>query len=491
MGNTISFSELNGESVNQKPPVKRFTLSYFEADENRRFDLFHTQRSVSFVRVTLFLAITLYITFSWLDPLITNGVTAELMAIRLVSCLIFGTAVGLTFTKWGYRNFQFLMSSVVLIAGISLVGMILIAESAGGMGYYAGILLAIMYAHSLMRIRFIYSSLTTWFVILLYGAAVILLGSTPTEIFISNLFFLIAANIMGMFASYWLEYYMKAVYWKEKLLREKTDELQKEHQRKTDELADAREMQLKMLPYNLPGCDIYNFSFSMTAASEVGGDYYDYHLDDKQILTFGIGDATGHGLKAGIMVTAMKLIFAEHAGNENLVRFLKRASNSIGLMGFRKLYMAFAIGRLSGKDTLELAGAGMPPALIYRAETGTVEQIPLKGMPLGSSVSYPYHITRTTVEPGDIVMLMTDGLAETFNPDKKMFGYERIERILTEMHDETPDRIIERFHLESEQWLNGKPQTDDMTFFIFKRSPVLKKKKGSKPGKKLITPVEA
>jgi serine phosphatase RsbU (regulator of sigma subunit) len=143
------------------------------------------------------------------------------------------------------------------------------------------------------------------------------------------------------------------------------------------------------------------------------------------------------------------------------------------------------------KTTLELAGAGMPPALIYRAETGTVEHIPLKGMPLGSSVSYPYQITRTTVEPGDIVMLMTDGLAETFNPDKKMFGYERIERILTEMHDETPDRIIERLHRESDQWLNGMPQADDMTFFIFRRNPVPKLKNRSIPKKKLPAPVKA
>jgi hypothetical protein len=483
MGNTISLTEFNGESVPQKPPVRRFTLSYFEADENRLFDRFHTERSVSFVRITLFLAITLYITFSWLDPLITNGVTAELMAIRLASCLLFGAAIALTFTDWGLRNFQFLMSNLVLFGGMSLVGMILIAESAGGYGYYAGILLAIMYAHSLMRIRFIYATFTTWFVILLYAAAAVFFGSTPHEIFISNLFFLIAANIMGMFASYWLEYYMKAVYWKEKLLQEKTEELQNEHQRKTDELADAREMQLKMLPHKLPGCEIYNFSFSMKTASEVGGDYYDYHLDNMETLTFGIGDATGHGLKAGIMVTAMKLIFAEHAGNESLVRFLKRASNSIGLMGLRKLYMAFAIGRLSNDDELELAGAGMPPAIIYRAKTGIIERIPLKGMPLGSSVSYPYQTVRTTVEPGDIVMLMTDGLAETFNHDKEMFGYERIEQLIIEMRNETPDQMIERFHLESESWLNGSPQADDMTFFIFKRNPVpvrLPKKKNHK-----------
>lgn len=456
---------------NRRPPVGWLWLTFNSGEENVRFDTYHTHRSLPFVRSVLLLAIGLYFLFSWLDPLIVPAVRSELMYIRALSCLLFGTAVVLTYTKWGIRHFQFLMSQVVLWSGTALVGMVLIAETDSGHTYYAGMILAVMYAHTLLRLRFIYATLTTWFIILLYIISSGLLNYIPYEYYMNNIFFLLSANCMGMFASYWLEYYMKATYWKERLLQEKTEELQKEHQRKTDELNDAREMQLNMLPQQLPGCDKYRFSFSMRAASEVGGDYYDYHLDENGTLTFGIGDATGHGLKASVMVTAMKQIFAEHAGNDDLPQFLRRASHSLHLMGFKKLYMAFAVGRLYDDDRLELSGAGMPPALIYRAKNNTVEQLPLKGLPLGSPAPFPYQKTETYVNPGDIVLLMTDGLAECFNGERELYGYERIRRMLADMAGDNPEHIINRLYEESEQWLNGQPQNDDMTFFVFSRKP--------------------
>ncbi len=472
----MSFSIKHTEHKKKKPPVNRITLSFSSNKENKNFESYHTERSLSFVRISLILAIGLYISFAWLDPLITPDVATELMAIRIFSCLLFTAAIALSFVRWGIHNFQFLMSSLVLLAGIGLVRMVMIAESAGGYSYYAGIILAIMYAHTLLRIRFIYATITTWSVIFLYMAVNTLAGVIPFEIYISNIFFLFSANIMGMFASYWLEYYMKAVYWKEQLLKIKTGELQKEHQRKSDELDDARKMQLSMLPNQLPDCDQYMFSFSMKAASEVGGDYYDYHLDDDGNLTFGIGDATGHGLKAGIMVTAMKLLFSEKAGQSDLVEFLKKASHSIHLMKFNRLFMAFAIGRLYDNDRLELAGAGMPSALIYRFKYREIEEIPLKGMPLGTSVEFPYQKTVTKIDPGDIVLLMTDGLAESFNKEKEMFGYERIKDLLTTMADQTPKQIIQQFYKIGDQWSGSGSEHDDMTFFVFKRNLVKEKK---------------
>lgn len=256
----------------------------------------------------------------------------------------------------------------------------------------------------------------------------------------------------------------------ENQLKQRSEELQKEYKRKSAELASAREMQLNMLPQAFPYCPNYQFSFSMKAASEVGGDYYDYQMTDDEILTFGIGDATGHGLQAGVMVTAIKLLFSEHAAKTDIVEFLKRASNSISLMDFRKIYMAFAIGRLTDY-TLELAGAGMPPALIYRAETHTLEQIPLKGLPLGSRTSFPYKKVKTHINPNDVVILMTDGLPELFNKKGDMLGYERVSELIMEVVHKKPGEIIEHLHAASAAWLNGSSQDDDMTFFVFKRKP--------------------
>lgn len=254
----------------------------------------------------------------------------------------------------------------------------------------------------------------------------------------------------------------------ENRLRERTEELQKEYRRKSRELEDARLMQLNMLPNTFPDNPNYQFSFSMKTASEVGGDYYDYQMTDDQALTFGIGDATGHGLQASVMVTAIKLLFSEHAATTDITEFLTRASHSISLMDFRKIYMAFAIGRLT-EFTLELAGAGMPPALIYRAESNTLEKIELKGLPLGSRTSYPYQKIKTTIQPGDAVLLMTDGLPELFNHEGEMLGYDRVSEFFMEVIHKSPKEIIDHLQTTALRWLNGRSQDDDMTFFVFKR----------------------
>ncbi|MGD8426661.1 MAG: SpoIIE family protein phosphatase [Balneolaceae bacterium] len=254
----------------------------------------------------------------------------------------------------------------------------------------------------------------------------------------------------------------------ENKLRERTEELQKEYHRKSEELEDARLMQLNMLPQGLPLCPGYQFSFSMKTAFEVGGDYYDYQMTDDNVLTFGIGDATGHGLQASVMVTAIKLLFSEHAAESDIVEFLKRASYSISLMDFQKIYMAFAIGRLSGQ-TLELAGAGMPPALIYRAKSNSLEQVQLKGLPLGSKTFFPYTKIITQIEPNDVVILMTDGLPELFNDDGEMLGYERVSELVLRVAVRSPEEIINYLHEACSSWLNGSNQDDDMTLFVFKR----------------------
>lgn len=254
----------------------------------------------------------------------------------------------------------------------------------------------------------------------------------------------------------------------ENRLLERTQELHKEYRRKSKELEDARNIQLNMLPQAFPYCPNYRFSFSMKAASEVGGDYYDYQMADDGILTFGIGDATGHGLQASVMVTAIKLLFSEHAAKTDVVEFLKRASHSISLMDFRKIYMAFAIGKLTD-HTLELAGAGMPPAMIYRAKSHTLEKIQLKGLPLGSKTLYPYTKISTDIEPGDAVILMTDGLPELFNKTGEMLGYDRVAELIMEVAHKSPQEIIDHLYAEAASWLDGGIQNDDMTFFVFKR----------------------
>lgn len=450
------------------PPINRFTLTFGDQSIRKSFEQYATSRSLTFVRVSMALAIFLYIIFAFLDPFITPDMVWKISVIRIVSILFFLGSIYLTYTDWGFKNFQFLMCTVVLFASTGIIGMILLSESTGGYLYYAALILAIIYAHNLLRLRFIYATLTTWTVIFIYAIATQIFETTPSYIYLNNMFFLTSANILGMFASYWLEYYMKSVFWKEQTLDEKTRLLEAEYNRKSEELDAAREIQLSILPQTSPHVTDYLFSFSMKPASEVGGDYYDYVISKDGTVTFAIGDATGHGLQASIIVTAMKLLFSEHARKTELTEFLKRSSHSISLMGFRKIFLAFAIGRLHN-DSLQFAGAGMPPALVFRQSSGCIEMISLKGFPLGSRVNFPYQKSEIKLEPGDTVLMMTDGFPELCNRNGEMVGYENINKILSESGGLTPDILIKKMNRYAGDWLNGHPQNDDITFFAIQR----------------------
>ena len=182
--------------------------------------------------------------------------------------------------------------------------------------------------------------------------------------------------------------------------------LKSENARKSQELEGARAQQLSMLPADPPEMERLSMAFYMAPATEVGGDYYDYHVGEHGEVTIAIGDATGHGVQASTLVTTMKTLFTNLSTTSDLIDILKRSTRSIRQMGISKLYMAFALARITD-NWLEIVGAGMPPALLYRAQDDAVDVIPLKGMPLGTVESYPYETITAELHAGDLLFLLS------------------------------------------------------------------------------------
>jgi serine phosphatase RsbU (regulator of sigma subunit)/Tfp pilus assembly protein PilF len=251
----------------------------------------------------------------------------------------------------------------------------------------------------------------------------------------------------------------------------RTKLLHAENERKSMELEDARRLQLSMLPEVLPQSRYATVAAYMETAAEVGGDYYDAARSDDDSLTLCIGDATGHGTRAGLLVTAVKSLFNLMSDEKDLKLIMQRCSSAIKKMNLPRLYMAFAMVRLRD-HTLELVGAGMPPALIYRSKTGKVERIDLKGMPLGSVPDYPYVKHTVSLENYDVLLLMTDGFPELSNGDGKMLGYEFAEGLLASSGTLSPESIIKRFRETSQEWIKTGRPNDDMTFVVLRKNPV-------------------
>ena len=243
--------------------------------------------------------------------------------------------------------------------------------------------------------------------------------------------------------------------------------LEAENDRKTKELEEARTLQLSMLPKKLPSLDNYDIAVFMDTATEVGGDYYDYSVLDNDALLLALGDATGHGMKAGIMVAAAKSYFHSLAKEENCTAMLKRMSQGLFSMNMKMMYMGITLAKCRD-SRVEIATAGMPPVLHYNYKDDATERITLKGLPLGSGVDYPYAGREVELENNDFLLFMSDGLTELFNSKRDMLGIEQIEQVLKGAGDMKAADIVNLLSRTVENWSGGKEPEDDITFLVLK-----------------------
>ena len=237
--------------------------------------------------------------------------------------------------------------------------------------------------------------------------------------------------------------------------------LQTEYDRKSGELEEARRFQLSLLPKTLPEHPGFEIAVSMRTATEVGGDYYDFHLGADGALTAAIGDATGHGARAGTMVTAVKSLFSAFAGQREPRALLDEAARAVRRMELERMAMGLAVVRLQN-GSLTLSSAGMPPVLVYRAGSGHAEEIVLQGMPLGG-FAQEYEDRHLDLFPGDVILMMTDGLPELANAEGDPLGYPKVRALFEELGSRTPEEIIAGLTIAADAWRKGEAVKDDVT----------------------------
>ena len=244
--------------------------------------------------------------------------------------------------------------------------------------------------------------------------------------------------------------------------------LQAENERQTKELEDARMLQLSMLPKEVPNLPDYEISVFMKTATEVGGDYYDFIVTPEGVLNIAFGDATGHGMQAGTIVTLMKGLFISDASKFDIQNYFNHCSRAIKEIKLGRLYMALTFARFNGKS-VSLSSAGMPPAYLYRKSDGSIEEILLKAVPLGSMKNFPYSLYETSMEKGDTLLFLTDGLPEQKNAGGEMFDYAKVIDSFKSVAEGATENIITRLVEEGEDWMHGAVQDDDITLLVIRR----------------------
>ncbi|MFL6194615.1 MAG: PP2C family protein-serine/threonine phosphatase [Thermoanaerobaculia bacterium] len=240
-----------------------------------------------------------------------------------------------------------------------------------------------------------------------------------------------------------------------------------------DELEVARELQAELLPHDLPVVPGYLFAHSYRTANEVGGDFYDINRLPDGRLAIMVGDASGHGMAAGlVMAIANATLKTALDIDPAPVRVLTMLNRTLCRTGNRRTFMSAFYGLLDPESgEMEYVCAGHPFPLLRRTG-GRIEELGCGGFPLGLRETLEFESLRTRIDPGDLLLLYTDGLPEALDGQgRNAFGYERIHAAL--QLGGTPkwvhDAILHSFDVH----VGEETLRDDLTLLVIARLPPL------------------
>ncbi len=254
---------------------------------------------------------------------------------------------------------------------------------------------------------------------------------------------------------------------KRKAVEEQAKIIQAENDRKSKELEDARQLQLAMLPRELPKIPHLDIAVYMKTATEVGGDYYDFHIKPDGTLTILVGDATGHGIMSGMMVSIMKSFFIADRNTLELKNFFDSSNKSIKDMQLGRLMMACMGVQITSQKVIA-TNAGMPSLIYFRNKSQKAGEFVINHMPLGAMKGSKYSLKEINYEKGDTLLLMSDGFAELKNQNNEQYGYVRVKKEFISVAQKSSYEIVEHLKNSASEWSNGNEPDDDVTFVVIK-----------------------
>ncbi|MEN9349027.1 MAG: hypothetical protein RL372_5 [Bacteroidota bacterium] len=240
-----------------------------------------------------------------------------------------------------------------------------------------------------------------------------------------------------------------------------------EDNRKTQELEVAKALQLSFLPKALPSRDDLEIAAFMRSSTEVGGDYYDFIIQKDGSIFSICGDATGHGVASGMMVSVTKT--GLNSINELAPNMLLKTLNQvIKKLDLGKLRMSLNIVKIIENKIL-ITSAAMPPLFLYKASTQEVEEILQINLPLGSLNTESFELIERTFEKGDVLLQLSDGLPEAPNKNGELFDYHRVQSLLALNGKNSAAQIKSSLIESADNWLEGANNPDDITFIVIKK----------------------
>lgn len=250
-----------------------------------------------------------------------------------------------------------------------------------------------------------------------------------------------------------------------------------ERRRLEEEIKLARAIQVGLLPRALPEVAGWSLHGGSVPSRGVSGDYYLATLRRDGAELFGmIVDVSGKGMGAALLTASLEALAASPVQNgmapgeiAPLVSNLLYSRTPLAKYATALLVSVDLSGAESGR--LGFTNAGHNPALLVRAD-GSVERLGATGPPIGLLAQASFTQQERRLDPGDLLVLYTDGIVEACDPDDEEFGLERLEAFVAARRDAPLETISEGLDQALEEFVRGVPYADDRTLVILRRDAV-------------------
>lgn len=242
-----------------------------------------------------------------------------------------------------------------------------------------------------------------------------------------------------------------------------------ERERVKAEIDAANRIQAALLPQGSPNVTGAEVASHYRAATEIGGDYFDFLEQPGGEIGIAFGDVAGHGLTSGIVMSMAKAALLVQVGYDSSPRAVLEVLNDIVIRTApKRMMMTFFFGLLDPRtQVLRFASAGHLDPYVFRAATGRLEALSSWGFPLGiRRRGEPFREHTVQFEGGDRLILYSDGLIEAVDDDGEPFGFERFEQTIASSGRQSADEMKKSLLQAVKKFTRNRPPEDDQTLVV-------------------------
>jgi sigma-B regulation protein RsbU (phosphoserine phosphatase) len=236
---------------------------------------------------------------------------------------------------------------------------------------------------------------------------------------------------------------------------------------------EAAEIQQSLLLEEPPDFPGYEIACRSVPAEEVGGDFFDFHVFDGDMLGLAIGDASGHGLPAALLVrdvvTGLRMGIEKELKVTHVFAKLNRVIHRSNLSS---RFVSVFYGELESDGFFTYVNAGHPPPVLFfqdAAKGNGYTELATGGTVIGPLPEVQFRRGFARMRPGEVLVLCTDGILERRDPAGEFFGTERLKAVVAESRDRTAGEILERLFEAAIAFGDGRSWEDDATAVVVRR----------------------